>query len=151
MGIIRGSTTQSGVDTFTQTAIDTNLDADGRTGWNILGVEAYYSNGETVAAADSDVSLILSTRATTVTTFDESEEIARINWAVANTGGVAVAYPLELIKRSVVFPRLTVQPTIYVGVSSTLSGIANIVFWHVEYELVKLSDIEVLRLLVGGA
>lgn len=146
----KGLTTQGGADTFVATAIDTNLTADGKAGWEIIAVSAYYTNGETAAAADSDVSLILATQAT-VTTFDMDEEIYRLNWAVANTGGVAVAYPVPLVKRELLIePRLTVQPIIYVQVSSTLSGLANAVAWEFHYNIVKLTDLEVLRLLQGG-
>jgi len=146
----RGLSTQGGADTFVATSIDTNLTADGKSGWEIVAVSAYYTNGETGAAADSDVNLIVATQAT-VTTFEQDEEIYRINWAVANTAGVAVAYPLELVKREVLIqPRLTVQPLIYVQVSSTLSGLTNAIAWEVHYNIVKLTDIEVLRLLQGG-
>ena len=146
----RGVSTQGGADTFVAVAIDTNLTADGKSGWNITGVSGYYTNGEVGAAADADVNLIVATQAT-VTTFDQDEEIYRLNWAVANTGGVAVAYPLNLIKRELLIePRLTVQPYIYMQVSSTLSGIANAIAWELHYEIVKLTDLEVLRLLQGG-
>lgn len=146
----RGLSTQGGADTFVATAIDTNLTADGKAGWEIVAVSAYYINGETAAAADSDVSLILATQAT-VTTFDMDEEIYRLNWAVANTAGVAVAYPVPLVKRELLIePRLTVQPILYVQVSSTASALANAIAWEVHYNIVKLTDLEVLRLLQGG-
>jgi len=146
----RGLSTQGGADTFVATSIDTNLTADGKSGWEIVALSAYYTNGETGAAADSDVNLIVATQAT-LTTFDQDEEIYRINWAIANTAGIAVAYPLELVKREVfIQPRLTVQPIIYVQVSSTLSGLTNAIAWELHYNIVKLTDIEVLRLLQGG-
>lgn len=146
----RGVSTQGGADTFVATAIDTNLTADGKSGWELVALSGYYTNGETAAAADSDVSLILTTQAT-VTTFDQDEEIYRLNWAVANTGGVAVAYPLPLVKRELLIqPRITVQPILYVQVSSTSSGIANVIAWEFHYNIVKLTDLEVLRLLQGG-
>jgi hypothetical protein len=127
----RGVSTQGGADTFVATAIDTNLTADGKSGWEIIGVSAYYTNGEVGAAADADVNLIVSTQAT-ITTFDQDEEIYRLNWAVANTAGVAVAYPLNLIKRELLIePRLTVQPLLYVQVASTLSGIAKVMAWEI--------------------
>jgi hypothetical protein len=146
----RGLTTQGGADTFVASSIDTNLTADGKAGWEIVAVSAYYTNGETAAAADSDVNLILAVQAT-VTSFEQDEEIYRLNWSVANTAGVAVAYPVPLIKRELLIePRLTVQPLLYVQVSSTLSGLANAIAWEIHYNIVKLTDIEVLRLLQGG-
>jgi len=146
----RGVVTQGGADTFAATAIDTNITADGKAGWEIVAFSGYYTNGEVGAAADADVNLILATQAT-VTTFDQDEEIYRLNWSVANTAGAAVAYPLNLIKREfLVVPRLTVQPLLYVQASSTLSGLSNAIAWEIVYNIVKLTDLEVLRLLQGG-
>lgn len=146
----RGLVTQGGADTFIASAIDTNLTADGKSGWEIVALSGYYTNGETAAAADSDVNLVLATQAT-ITTFDQDEEIYRLNWAVANTAGVAVAYPVPLVKRELlILPRLTVQPFIYVQVASTSSGLANAIAYELHYNIVKLTDIEVLRLLQGG-
>jgi hypothetical protein len=147
----RGVITQGGADTFTIATIDTNITADGKSGWEIQAFSAYYANGETAAAADSDFNCVLATQAT-VTTFDQDEEIYRLNWSVANTGGVAVAYPLNLVKREqFIVPRLTVQPALYVHASSTLTGLANLVYFEIAYDIVKLTDLEVLRLLQGGA
>jgi hypothetical protein len=83
---------------------------------------------------------------------NQSAEIARVNWAIANTAGVAVAFPVDQIKQDVLIePRITAQPLLYMGVSSATTGAANTVHWEIEYNIVKLSDVETLRLLVGGA
>lgn len=152
MSIIRGVTTQTGADTFTQTTIDTNLTADGKAGWEILSVRAFWAGMYLIAAADMTLSAILSTQATTVTTLNQSAEIARVNWAVANTGGVAVAFPVNQIGQdTLIESRITAQPLLYMGISSATTGAANVVYWEIEYNPVKLSDVETLRLLVGGA
>lgn len=152
MPILRVKVTQGGADTFTQVAIDTNLTADGKSAWQFTRLTAFWENGYTAAAADQTISAILSTQVTTVTTPVDAEEIARVNWSIANTAGVAVAYPLDLIKEvSIPTDRITVQPIVYASVSSVTTGLANVVYFELEYEVVKLSDIEVLRLLLGGA
>lgn len=152
MPILRLKVTQGGADTFTQTTINTDLTADGKSAWQFTKMKAFWENGYTAAATDQTISAILSTQATTVTVPTDPEEIARVTWAIANTAGVAVAYPVELIKQvDVPMDRITVQPTVYVSVSSTTTGLTNVVYFELEYEVVKLSDIEVLRLLVGGS
>lgn len=152
MSILRGVTTQSGADTFTQSTIDTNLTADGKAGWEILSFRAFWPGMYALAAADMTLSAIVTTQVTTVTTMSQSAEIARVNWAIANTAGVAVAFPVEQIKQDqLIEPRITAQPLLYVGVSSATTGAANVVYWEIEYNIVKLSDVETLRLLVGGA
>lgn len=151
MAILKGLVTQSGADTQTSFAIDTSLTVDGKVGWQINRVVMYWDNGEVVAAADYEVKGILTTvNATTV--MSSSDEICRCSWSCANTGGVAIAFTQDLIKESILLaPRLTVQPILYFLASSTLSGNANIIYFQIQYEIVKLTDIELLRLLVGGA
>jgi len=151
MAIERVVVTQTGNDTFTTGSIDTGLSADGKAAWKINSIKAFASNLYTAAAADQTLSAILSSQATVTVPFDP-EELGRVNWAVANTAGVAVAYPVEQ-EKMVLVPedRLTVQPTLYAQVSSVGTGIANVVYFEISYDVVKLSDIEVLRLLIGGA
>lgn len=152
MSLLRGVTTQSAADTFTQSAIDTNLTADGKAGWEIISFRAFWPGFYLLAAADMTLSAILATQSTTVTTMNQAAEIARVNWAIANTAGVAVAFPVDQTKTDLmVEPRVTAQPLLYVGISSATTGAANVVYWELEYNIVKLSDVETLRLLVGGA
>jgi hypothetical protein len=151
MNIIRGKTQQVVANTFIQVEIDTNLTADGKAAWRILGLHAYFSGLYSQPAADIREDLILSTRATTVTTMDEPEELARCSLSIANTGGVAVAYPLIPHQSAIILgDRLTVQPKLYMGLFSIGDTAAPDVFWILEYEVIKLTDLEVLRLLVAG-
>lgn len=146
----RGIVTQGGADTFAASSVDTNLTPDGKAGWEIVAFSAFYINAEVGAAADAQMNVILSTQAT-VTTFDQEEEIYRLTWGVANTGGVAVAYPISHVKREfLIAPRLTVQPLIYVQAASSSTGLTNAIAYEIHYNIVKLTDLEVLRLLQGG-
>lgn len=144
--------TQSGNDAATSSTWETGLTADGKTGLSILGFHAYWADGQAVAAADWKLSAIINTTGASSTTPASDDELARVEWALQNTGGVAVAVPLEPNK-SFVLPeeRITVQPEIFLCVESASTGQANDVIFVVQYELVKLSDVEVLRLLAGGA
>ena len=148
---IKGVVTQGGNDTFTAGTIDTGLTADGKVGWEITGFKAFWSNGYTAAAADAIANAVLATIAT-VTTFDSDDEIARVSWGVQNTAGVAVAMTFDPIKvADFAETRVTVQPNIYVHAASTTTGITGVIYYEVDYEVVKLTDLEVMRLLVGGA
>ncbi len=143
--------TQGGADTATRVQVLTGLTADGKSGWQINRIEAFWKDGLTVAAADHVVNAVVST-VDADTEFGDDDEIARISWGLQNTAGVAVAVAFDPQKATDLFePRITVQPSIYLGVQSTTSGIANDVIIAVYYEIVKLSDIEILRLLAGGA
>lgn len=149
--VVKGTITMTGADTFTTSFIETNIQVDGKAGWQILDFVAYWSNGELVASADIDANLILATR-NTVTTFNETDEICRVNWGIQNTAGIAIALPLEQIKRPVQFiDRITVQPQLFVNASTTGTALAGIFYYEVRYDIVKLSDLEVMRMLQGGA
>jgi hypothetical protein len=151
MARFSGSVTQSGADTTTTLAIDTDILLDGKTGWMIKALRVFWANAEAAAAADWEVTGAITTT-TVAPVFTSSDEIARIEWGLQNTAGVAVAVPYEPVKLiELIEPRVTVQPTIYFQAVSTLTGQANTLQFHLFYDVVKLTDIEVLRLLAGGA
>jgi len=151
MAVLKKLVTQGGADTFTAVAIDTNLTVDGKAGWSISAIEAYWVDGAAVAAGDWSIHAKLATIATS-TSFVDDDEIARVDWGLQNTGGVAVSVPYEPFRGiSLPEPRVTVQPIIYVQVESSGTAQANDVIFRVYYDIVKLTDLEVLRLLAGGA
>jgi len=151
MPVLKILVTQTGNDTFTSKAIDTNLTADGKAGWQINAIEAYWADGAAVAAGDWYLNAKLATIATS-TSFVDDDEIARVDWGLQNTGGVAVAVSYEPFKGiALPEPRVTVQSTIYASVESSGTSQANDVVFRIYYDIVKLSDLEVLRLLAGGA
>jgi len=151
MPVFIGSITQSGADTFTQTAIDTNITVDGKSAIEIFHIEGFWDNAEAVAAADWECNLVLATVASS-TAFAAKDEIGRVSWGLQNTGGVAVAVPYEPQKFYVLpEPRVTAQPWIYAGCQSQLTAQANLMRFKIYYNIVKVSEIELLRLVVGGA
>lgn len=151
-GIIKRRVVQGGVDTSVESAIDTGLTSDGKTGWQITRFTAIWENGQTAPAADYALSARIQSESGV---FHEAQDevMASCKWALQNTAGVAVAVPLEPIKEGFVIgaERVTVQPAIYLSVISSASAQANTVIFVIEYEIIKLSDLEVLKLLYGGA
>lgn len=143
--------TQSGVDTTTSVAVPTGLSADGKAGWAISGIRALWVDGQACPAADWYLYADVCTE-TGAQTFGSDELIDRVAWGCQNTAGVAVLVPFEPVKEHYLNePRVTVQPNIYCTLISAATAQANDVIFIVEYEVVKLSDLEVLRLLAGGA
>jgi len=151
MSIVRGTLIQTVADTFAQATIDTNISIDGKFGWEITGFKAYCSTlFAAPTTADFEVEAILSTQATTVTAMSDSEEIARVEWANQFTTA-AIAYPVEPIKLALMLEsRATVQPQLYVGINTSGTGVVQRIYYEISYEIVKLSELEVMRLLVGG-
>lgn len=149
--ILKGVVTQGGADTFTALTLLTGLTVDGKSGWEIKSFKAFWSNGYTAAAADAIANVVLSTIAT-VTLPNNDAEIARVSWGVQNTAGVAVAMDFEPIKfADFTEPRVTVQSDLYIHANTTTTGLTNVFYWEMSFDIVKLSDLEVLRLAVGGA
>jgi hypothetical protein len=151
MSVAKKLVTQTGSDTFTSAAIATGLTVDGKSGWSIHAIEAFWSDGAAIAAGDWTLDAKLATVSTS-TAFSDDDEIGRLSWGQQNTAGVAVTVPFEPLKGyGLLEPRVTVQPSIYVSVASTGTSNANDVVFRVYYEIIKLSDLEVMRLLAGGA
>ena len=141
--------TQSAADTTTSGTILTGLSASGKEGWEIVHLRGYWTAAKSSAQADSDLNAILAT-IDSATTFGDDDEIARLNWAV-NFAANGVFATEELKEASLYEPRVTVQPELYINVASAGTGLANRVIVEVFYNIVKLSDSEVLKLLAGGA
>lgn len=144
------TTLQSGADTATASQIETGITVDGKVGWEIIGMQCYWTNGEAVAAADYELQIGVRTDATGLN-FADLDEIIRTTWAVQNTAGVAVALPLENMKEIILLePRVTVAPILYVRAESANTAQANNIITRLYYNIIKLTDLEVLRLSQAG-
>lgn len=148
--VARVLVTQSGNDTATSAAF--SLPAlDGKSAYQIERLEFNWSDAATVAAADWVISCSIQVADSTLTLLDD-ELILVSGWACQNTAGVAVALPItpyQVIEAGL--PRLTVQPYVYARVVSANTAQANDVYFAMYYSIVKLSELEYLRLLAGGA
>lgn len=155
MTTARGVVVLPAAGTFTQATIDTNISADSRFGMEITGFKAYMRSRDATGVEVPESNLIeaiLSTRVTTITTPDETVEIARVGWALRFSTAASMAEQEPEKQAIMLMSRLTVQPNLYVGVKgSTTVGAITDIYYEFSYEIVKLSDVELLRLLVGGS
>ena len=154
MAVIKGLVALPALGTLTQTLVDTNISADSRYGWQIEGFKGTYLSENATGVETPEafrIDLTLSTKATVITTPDDEDEIARVDWDLFySAAGMA---SIGLAKQAVVLePRLTVQPILYVtGYCPVgLASVSNLYF-EISYSVVKLTDVELLRLLIGGA
>jgi len=154
MAIKKGVVVLPAAGTFTQDVFDTNISADSKFGYAITGFSAYMRSRDATGVEVPESNLIeciLSTQVTTITTPDNDEEIARVGWVLAfsTAAGFAVLKPNGVA--DLLEPRLTVQPNLYIGVKGSVTvGAITDIYYQVSYDIVKLTDIELLRLLVGG-
>lgn len=140
--------------TFTQAVFDTNITSDSKFGLEVTGFRAYMRSRDATGIEVPESNLIeciLSTRVTTITTPDEPEEIARVGWGLRFSTAASMAESEPTKVAVMLEPRLTVQPTLYISVkgSTTIGSITDI-YYELSYQVVKLGDVELLRLLVGG-
>lgn len=143
---------QSGNDTSTRVEIDTDLAVDGRAGWQIRGIRVLWEDCVSVAAADWFLSFVLTTTNADPSYAAWDDVIAGVYWGLQNTAAVAVAVPVEPVKTHMLDePRVIAADTIYAGIISTATGATNQGIIEVFYDIVKLSDLEVLRLRAAGS
>ena len=151
MATIRERVTQAVIDTTISVELETAITVDGKAGWQINEVGFLWDNSLFAVAGDYSVAAYLATETGAIVP-EQPEVIAVSSWAAQDTGGVAVILGVEPFKLAPLFePRITVQPSIFFTLASFGTGIANSGVFYVNYEIVKLSDLEVMRLLAGGA
>lgn len=156
MPILRGKITAAASAISTQLLIDTNLTPDSTSGWQILGLKLLIPDFYTVAV-DARVALVL-TKLLNVGTGNNqtlpnsSNELARAELAIASVGTAASATQVwNEALATIMGDRITVQPNLYLNVDN-IAGVNSMdCYWELEYEVIKLNNNEVLRMLVEGA
>jgi len=151
-----GLVTQSGADTQTAASIATGLSllGSGFFGIKILGVDFDWVDCAAVAAADSRLDAIISTVETPALNFTTDDNVLlKGSWVVQNTGGVAVAIPVDPIKSVMPFPgyeSMTVQDDLWLIAASSNTAQANDLRATIYCETVKLTETEWYRLRLAG-
>lgn len=151
MPIIRQLVTQGGADAFKAVAIDTNIQVDGKLGWEIQRVVVRWKDfNNTIVDVPFNFEAYVNTTGA-VSTMVDVDEIARAELQRYNTTGVEGYLLNPILECMLMEPRITVQPFIYCCVDTVDTGVTNDVEFLIQYETVKLSDLELMRLLQGGA
>jgi hypothetical protein len=150
--IIKNQVAQATMNTDVVVSIPTLLTVDGRLGWNIKRFKTTITMPSSIiSTADATITVQLNTE-TGLQSFIDPDNVAQslylFNGIAASTSGYQIAPHQEWISDA---GRLTVEPNLFLVLSTTgLTGVM-IVYTEIEYETVKLTDMEVMRLLQGGA
>lgn len=150
--LTRYTLSQSVANTDAELIIPTLLTVDGRMGWNITKLKCFLTNtlGLT-ATTDCSLELQLNTE-TGTQNFVDKDNIAQLkflyNGTAASTSGYWVESSQEWASE---VGRLTVAPNLYARLITAGFTAFTYVNFEIEYETVKLTDMEVMRLLQGGA
>jgi len=151
MAILRFNPAQTGADATTAMAM--NLPSlDGKSGYEFRAIEVYWKNVESAAAADYEVYVAVQKVSGALgERIGIDDWIVGVSWAQQNTGGVAVAVNTEPYKSQVLIsPITTVSPDLQLVIVSGATAQTNQFGVIVHYDLVKLSELEYLRLLAAG-
>lgn len=143
--------TQTAVNSANEFVIPTLLTVDGRTGWNIKRVRAVLASSVgIVAAAHSNIICQLNTEIVKQS-FNDADNIATLLWSTVGTAASTGAFPIDNAREWVSDAgRLTVEPELIVHIESSGLTAAMTINFLMEYETVKLTDMEMVRLLQGG-
>jgi hypothetical protein len=145
--------TQSGANVDGEVLLPTLLTVDGKSGWLITGVKFSIGNlpFAVIPTADCQATMELNTETGLQSAIDKDcicIEYAAFSGIAASTS----SYQVQTTYNAVIPEgRLTVQPNLYLHISTVGFSAALNVICEVFYEVVKLTDMEVMRLLQGGA
>jgi len=144
---------QTGTNVTSEVAIPTYLTVDGKQGWSIIGVDLNVAGLGTIvpATASSQILVELNTE-TGIQNWEDPDNVIyhqlQFRGIAASTSAIQLFGDASI---RLLEPRVTVQPNLYLNISSNgLTAVAT-VYMSVVYEVVKLTDMEVMRMLQGGA
>ena len=139
---------QGAADAFVQGSVATDIISSDGMGWLISLVEVkLVGSYMSLLSADADLLWALSRDTKAVLpNLDDTDAIYTDGFAVALTTSGQIAVPLL---KTWVPPAgtIVVEPILYAQLDSTATGQAQTVVMRIHYDLVKLSEIEILRLL----
>lgn len=140
--------TQGGADAFVQATVLTDIVPENGYGLRVIGVEIEQRTADVVAAAANSIWEMSFARDTKAAIADLADPDVWMTWKLVNRV-VASGASLQECSRLIV-PAATsilVEPYVYIQLDSASTGVANVVNVRIHYEEVKLTEIEILRLL----
>lgn len=144
--------TQGSADAFVQGTEPTGIDPAHGIGWELTRIELFFANTVTLEALSADNSVAWSlTRdsETAVMSLDDADCLHANGFAVPLTTSGEVFVPRLYVWTPP--PGLViVSPNLYAQLDSTGTGLTLVATMRVYYESVKLSELEVLRMLSQG-
>jgi hypothetical protein len=150
MTIIKTQIVQTGTNATTEVLIPTNIVVNGKAGWSITTFRVWVIS-VLVAAAGQELKVQLNTE-TGIQAFTDKDLVSQVVTRVIGTAaGAGVFNTISGIAVPFLENRLTVAPNLYVNVSSVGLLAAATIGVEIQYDIVKLTDLEVMTLLQGGA
>jgi hypothetical protein len=153
MSSIKTSIVQSTLNSTVEITLPTGLTVDGKAGWNIQGVRFLWANAAQCVTPVADCMLFI--QLNTETGNQQFTDKDNIIYGIMASSGIAASTSSFWVdgnyQQVLPVPRLTVQPALFLNVSSIGLIINASIYAEVFYDVVKLTDLEVMRLSQGGA
>jgi hypothetical protein len=153
MSMIKLEVTQTVLNTPATGIIPTGLTVDGRSGWNIQGIKLLFENASACVTqvAKCTANIQLNTEAGSQG-FTDNDSITFMSYQFQGIAASTSAHQIFPVQQEdLIIPRTTVQPNLFVFLNTTgmvaTASFGIVVF----YEIIKLTDLEVMRLMQGGA
>jgi hypothetical protein len=153
MSSFKQTVSQAIVNTAVEKVIDTGLTVDGKAGWNIQGVRFLWHNAmqSVVPTADCFLTIQVNTETGDQEFMDKDSVFTTTMGVSGIAASVSAMWVQPEFQQALIIPRTTVQPSLYLRLSSNALAVQASVHIEIYYEVVKLSDLEVMRLMQGGA
>lgn len=149
--VFAGQVTQTGINVDTWVQIPTGIDPGSGTVIELESMEVFFRNANTTVLLTADSLLMASvSRSPVVPSLANTDVFGMVVISVAAAGAPVMAVQMDAVQEIDLEPALTLQPYIYVCVSSTALGVAAVVDYRITYSTSKVSQAEQLKLLAGG-
>lgn len=139
---------EGGADAFVQGTLDTGIVPENSEAWEITLIEVQFSSTQ-LEGLSADHSIVISLSRDTKTStigFDDPDCVAIFGFSGALT--TSGTYQNQLVQRWVPpAGTIFVEPTIYAQLDSNGTGVAVNCQMRLHYRLVKVNEIDILRLL----
>jgi len=140
--------TEGGADAFAETPIVTEISAADGMIWKVLGLEIAFDPAQlSGVSADGSIQWQL-TRDTknAISNYADPDVVMRggLAWALTTSGMILMPVDQRWVP---VGDCIFAEPTIYVALDSTATGAALVITARIYYELVKATELEILRML----
>lgn len=142
---------QGGADAFVEGSILTGIDPSEGLAWLLHRVEMLFETTQSIISADADLSYSLSrTSQAAIPSYDDDSVIMADGFSNALTTSGEIVLPRLRIWEP---PEgvLVVGDTLYAQLDSTGTGMTMQAYMRVYFEEVKVSELEILRILANQA
>jgi hypothetical protein len=151
MSIIKRIVTQTVLNTTTELALPTGITVDGKAGWLVNRVDFWLASAPITPITPSVIVVQLNTE-TGNQPFTDPDSIAL---GIYLTTGIAASTTAIQVNTHTFWEsasgRLTVEPNLYINLATAgLTAVCSVMV-SIDYDVIKLTDLEVMRLLQGGA